>query len=511
MKILLVNPRFPPSLWDYSYCRDITGIAFPFPPLALATVAALTPREHEVAICDENVRAVRFDTDADVIGITGYSPQKDRVYELADEFRKRGKIVAIGGPLVDRSNVGECTRHADVVFLGEAEYTWPAFLRDIRSEAIKPVYEQAAFVDLSDSPAPRFELLELSTYSAAIIETSRGCPHSCEFCEIPIRLGRGSRTKAVDQVMAEIRRLHALGVDSIFIIDDNFLGNRPRAVALITRIREFVRSADGRLSFSCQFTIDVAQDGEILSLLREANFRRVFIGIETPRQSTLTMVKKRQNTQIDLLEAVQRIQAHHIIVWGAFIVGFDNDDTDIFQEQMDFIQASAIPIAMIGILQALPGTPLHERVKREGRLKDEAAGGIRGPASLLTTSNIKPLHMSAEELAAGFRTLVTSLYDDGNFADRLIAAIKLGKKSRSAGRVSIRQTELRILRRLFRHYLLTTDFRRMFMFLRVIIQTILHNPRDLETTFMHLIVYKHMKQFYREGTSASPPARSGGR
>ncbi len=508
MKILLVNPRFPPSLWDYSCCRDITGNAFPFPPLSLATIAALTPPEHDVAICDENICAVDFDTDADAVGLTGYSSQKDRVYQLADEFRRRGKMVAIGGPLVERSTVGECAGHADAVFLGEAECTWPAFIRDIRLRTVRAVYEQSGFVDLSDSPAPRFDLLDLRNYSSAIIETSRGCPHSCEFCEIPVRLGRKPRTKSADQVMTEIRRLYALGVDSIFIIDDNFLGDRPRAVTLVTRIREFVRSVGDRISFSCQFTIDMAQDENLLSLLREANFRRVFIGIETPRQSTLTMAGKRQNTQIDLLDAVRRIQSHHMIVWGAFIVGFDDDDTEIFQEQLDFIQASSIPIAMVGILQALPGTPLYERVQRQGRLKDDAAGGIRGSANLLATSNIKPLHMTDEDLAAGFRYLVTSLYDDDNFAERLIGAVRLGKKSRSTVRAKIHQTELRILRRLFRYYLLTTDPRRMFMFLRVVFETLLHNPRCLETVFMHLIVYKHMKQFYGEGTSAIPLARS---
>lgn len=274
---------------------------------------------------------------------------------------------------------------------------------------------------------------------------------------------------------------------------------------LITRIQQFVRSIDYRLSFSCQFTINVAQDENILCLLREANFKRVFIGIETPRQSTLAMAKKGQNTQIDLLDAVRRVQAHNIIVWGAFIVGFDDDDLDIFKEQLDFIQASSIPIAMVGILQALPGTPLHERVKREGRLKDDAAGGIRGPASLLTSSNIKPLHMTDEELANGFRYLVTSLYRYDNFAERLIHAVRLGKNGRSKGSTQVRMTELRVLRRLFRYYLLTADFRRMFMFLRVVIQTLLHNPRYLGTVFMHLIVYKHVKLFYEECTSAIPP------
>jgi radical SAM superfamily enzyme YgiQ (UPF0313 family) len=500
MKIYLVNPRFPLSLWDLSLCRDLDGSAFPFPPLSLATLAALTPRKHEVVVCDENVRPIDLDADADIIGITGYSIQKERVFELADAFRKRGKKVAIGGPFVQRANVEECSGHADAVFLGEAEYTWPAFLRDLQLNATMPVYAQEKFVDMSDSPAPRFDLLELSAYSTAIIETSRGCPHSCEFCEIPVRLGKGSRAKSQEQVMTEIRRLYDRGADSIFIIDDNFLGNRSRAVPLITEIRDFVRSVDYRLSFSCQFTIDTARDEALLSLLREANFRRVFIGIETPRQASLAMAKKRQNTNMDLLDAVRRIQTHNIIVWGAFIVGFDSDDTAVFQEQLDFIQTAAIPVAMVGILQALPGTPLHERITREGRLKENEAGGIRGAAKELTYTNIRPLHMTEAELAQGFRYLVSNLYDYDRFAERMIHATALGKKRGLINRTRIGKKAAVTMLRLLRYYLFTVDLRRIRMFVRLIAQTLIRNPQYLEAVLMHLVVYKHLKLFYEEGT-----------
>ncbi|MCX5717657.1 MAG: radical SAM protein, partial [Nitrospirae bacterium] len=343
MKICLINPCFPLSLWDFSYSRDIDGNIFPFPPLALATLAALTPGEYEVVICDENVKPVDFDTEADIVGITGYHIQKERVYQIADSFRSKGKTVAIGGPLVQKSNLDECTEHADIVFLGEAEYTWPSFIRDFQSGNAQPLYAQDGFVDLVASPAPRFELLELSVYSTAIIETSRGCPHSCEFCEIPIRLGKRPRNKSVEQVMTEIRSLYALGTDSIFIIDDNFFGNRKRALALLAEIERFVKSIDYRVYFSCQFTIDISRDEEILILMNKANFRRVFVGIETPRKLSLTMARKNQNTKVDLLDAVRRIQSNNIIVWGSFIVGFDSDDTNIFNEQLKFIQAASIP------------------------------------------------------------------------------------------------------------------------------------------------------------------------
>ena len=302
--------------------------------------------------------------------------------------------------------------------------------------------------------------------------------------------------------MAEIRALYKLGADSIFIIDDNFFGNRQKAITLLTEIRQFVNSIDYQLFFSCQFTIDVAQELDVLSLLREANFRRVFIGIETPREASLKMMKKRQNTAVNLLDTIHLIMSHNIIVWGAFIVGFDNDDTDIFNEQLEFIQSSSIPVAMVGILQALPGTPLYERMKREGRLRDNEAGGIRGELNQLAHTNITPKQMNDEDLAKGYRYLVRNLYDYDNFGKRMINVVRLAKNYEMRGRTRIHKKEVLILLRLLRYYLLSTEPRRIRMFIRIITETVLHNPQYFATVLMHLIVYKHVKMFYDHGTSA---------
>jgi len=503
MKICLINPRFPLSLWDFSLCQDLAGSKFPFPPLQLVTLAGLTPDEHEVVICDENVKPVALDLDADIIGITGYHIQKERVFQLADIFRSKGKKVAIGGPLVNKSALDDCAAHADAVFLGEAEYTWPAFIRDFQSGGVRPLYAQDGFVDLTVSPAPRFDLLELSEYSTAIIETARGCPHSCEFCEIPVRLGQRPRNKSAQQVMTEIQSLYALGADSIFIIDDNFFGNRKKALELLAGIERFVKSIDYRVYFSCQFTIDISQDEDILSLMNKANFRRVFVGIETPRQSSLTRSRKNQNTNINLLDSVNRIQSRSIIVWGAFIVGFDADDKNIFDEQFRFIQEASIPVAMVGILQAIPGTPLYARIKQEGRLRDDNAGGIRGAADRLIQTNITPLNMSPEELAGGYSHLVRDLYSYNNFAGRLISAVKLGQKNGLKGKTHTGKKGPATLFRLLRHYVLSIDLRRVYMFMQIIFQTLLHNPQYLYTALMHLVVYKHLKQFYEQETHTS--------
>jgi hypothetical protein len=213
------------------------------------------------------------------------------------------------------------------------------------------------------------------------------------------------------------------------------------------------------------------------------------------------MAGKNQNTNVGLPDAVRRIQSNNIIVWGAFIVGFDSDDTNIFNEQLRFIQAAAIPVAMVGILQAIPGTPLYERIRKEGRLIDDEAGGIRGKASSLIHTNITPLNMSLKELAEGYGYLVRNLYSYDNFAERLINAVKLGKKHGIKGRTKISKKGILTLLRLFNYYVLSTDLRRIYMFLRIIAQTLLHNPQHVQTVLMHLVVYKHLKLFYEQGTS----------
>jgi radical SAM superfamily enzyme YgiQ (UPF0313 family) len=317
MRILLVNPKFPPSLWDFAGSRDLDGSRYCHPPLALPTVAALTPRPHEVRCVDENVEEVDLDTPADVVGITGYYIQRERLFALADAFRARGRRVCIGGAIVDESTLDDCLAHADHVFRGEAEYTWPRFLDDLGAGRAERIYRQAELVDMRDSPLPRFELLKLERYATTTIETSRGCPYSCEFCEIPSRLGKSARTKSVEQVMAEVRALHRLGADSIFVVDDHFVGNRRHALAVLEALARFVRDVEYRVALSCQFTINLARDDELLRAMHAANIRRVFVGLETPRRESLLEVRKKQN----VVDNVRRVQAYNIVVWAGLIVG----------------------------------------------------------------------------------------------------------------------------------------------------------------------------------------------
>jgi radical SAM superfamily enzyme YgiQ (UPF0313 family) len=506
VKILLVNPVFPPSLWDFSLCRDLEGTAYTHPPLALPTLAALTPRAHDVSLCDENVEHVDLGAEADLVGITGYYIQRRRVYELADAFRARGKRVAIGGPLVEASTIDEVARHADHVFQGEAEYTWPRFVSELVLGHPAARYVQRELVDMRDSPPPRYDLLRRGAYSTATIETSRGCPMACEFCEIPSRLGQKARSKSLEQVMAEVRAHHALGADSIFFIDDHFVGNRGHTKRLLEELARFVRSIDYGMYFTCQFTINLARDREMLELLYAANFRRVFVGIETPRKASLLSVKKKQNVVGDLVENVRILQSYNIMVWAGMVVGFDTDDPAIFDEQQAFLEEAGIPVVMSGLLQAIPGTPLHARVAREGRLRDTEMAGVRGTYDALLVSNIAPRGMSDAELVSGYQRMLRELYDYEPFSARLLASLRRGERTvAKPKRSSPSPKKLAILARMVRFYLASRDAARRRMFLRVVGETLRHRPEEIETALMHLVVYKHLRLFYDEVISLPMP------
>ncbi|MCC6749935.1 MAG: radical SAM protein [Deltaproteobacteria bacterium] len=523
MKILLVNPAFPPSLWDFEHCRDLDGSRYAHPPLSLPTLAALTPPGHAVRLLDENVGLVDLDADAALVGLTGYWMQRERVFELADAFRARGRTVALGGPLVEESTLEECARHADVVFLGEAELTWPRFLRELEAGTAGAVYRQEEFVDLADSPLPRFELLDRRAYSTATIETSRGCPMTCEFCEIPTRLGRRPRTKSIPQVLAEVRALHALGADSIFFVDDNFVGDRRRAKALLEELARFARSIGYAIDFSCQITIDAAKDEALLELLYAANIRRVFVGLESPRPASLKEAGKRQNLATEVQENIRRLQERNIAVWAGMIVGFDHDDAGIFDEHLRFLAEAGVPVVMSGLLQAIPGTPLYRRMEAAGRLREVEMAGVRGRLAAAVTTNIVPRGLTDEELRSGYLKMLRALYDEEAYGDRLLTALRRSRRptqpkrgakvATTAGTTAgakLGPERRAILGRILKHYLLTRDARRRRLFLRVVLETLRHAPAQLESALFHLVVYKHLRHFH-ERLSAQLPREEPGR
>jgi len=490
VKIHLVTPRNPPSFWTYDRILPTLGKRCIFPNLSMPTVAGLTPPEHEVTLCDENVREVDFDVDADLIGITGYIIHAPRIRELAREFRRRGHRVVIGGPFA--TLCPERVRElCDVLFIGEAEETWPEFLADLERGRFRSEYREAGKPDLSRAPMPRFDLLDVDRYHALTIQFGRGCPFRCEFCDIIVMYGRRPRTKTPEQVLAEIAACHRLGANQVFIVDDNFIGDRNRAKAVLRAIAGWSEAHGHPIAFNTEVSLNVASDPELLELLRRARFTTVFVGIESPRVASLEETRKTQNTRGDLLESVRRIQAFGIQVQAGMIVGFDHDDPTIFEEQLRFVQEAAIPVSMTGMLQALPGTPLHQRVEREGRLLAESTG------DQFVFSNIVPRSMTREELYRGYRELLRRLYDYDLYRER-VAAFLARRGAQVAKGARTTRRELALLLRILRDTVLRADPRRAIFTLRLLGGTLLRRPAAFRDAVSFAVTHKALYEYMEE-------------
>lgn len=424
-RLVLINPRFCESFWSFKWAVDevLPGKRAVNPPLGLATLAALCPPEWEITIVDENIEPVPMAPQADIIGVCGMQVQFARQRELLEFYRSRGYFVVAGGSYASLCPERFSTL-ADSVVAGEAEYLWPQFCRDFERGRPLALYHETGTVALADSPAPRFDLLKLEYYTTATLQFSRGCPFRCEFCDIIVMFGRKPRCKTLPQVERELDALRARNVHNAFFVDDNLIGHKAMAKDLLRFLRDYQARHGYRFNFGTEASINMAQDPELLTLFREANFTWVFIGIESPDEATLRATRKTQNIHEDPLTALRRIYAHGIDVLAGFIVGFDNDTLATFQRQYRFIVASGIQAAMVGLLTALPRTPLYERVKREGRLIEGAEHGD----NTKPRTNIVPRHMAYDEMVAAYMALYRKLTGDRAIAQRVRNKLRyLGK------------------------------------------------------------------------------------
>ncbi len=413
MKIYLINPAMKNCFYSLSEAAEITHKPGFIPNLALPTLAALTPDDVEVEVCDETVEPVDLDKSCDLVGITGYVSQAERMLELARLFRERGRTVAIGGPYASLSP-GRVRPYADILFTGEAERTWPAFLEDFRRGEHRDAYHEAEKPDLASSPAPRIEVLKEGAYISGVIQTSRGCPFECEFCDVIVYLGRKMRHKPVEHILAEADALYERGYRSIFLSDDNFTAQRKKAKAILTALGKWnAEKGNDPVLFSTQLSVDAARDEELLTLCADAGLRVAFIGIETPNKAALQEFKKRQNMGTDLLQDLRTIQSHGLAVLAGMIVGFDHDTPDVFRDQFDFLQASCMPICAPGMLNAPEGTPLEARLMAEGRL-------ATARDDFYVETNIIPKQMTREQLRHGLLWLLNRLYHPGHFLERVL-------------------------------------------------------------------------------------------
>lgn len=462
MRLLLINPRFPESFWSFKWALTeiLPKTRALNPPLGLATLAALCPDHWQVEIIDENIESIPLEPEADIVGVCGMGVQFPRQSELLAYYRQRGYRVVAGGSYASLCPE-KYTALADSVIAGEAEYIWPQFCRDCERGAAKALYRETGTVDLAHSPTPRFDLLALERYSSATLQFSRGCPFRCDFCDIIVMFGRKPRVKGLAQVERELDALHRAGSSRIFFVDDNLIGHRPRAKELLRFIADYQRKHGFPFSFGTEASLDLAGDTELLALFRAAGFAWVFIGIESPDPASLAETHKTQNLKADMLESLARIHAHGLEVLGGFIVGFDNDTAETFELQYDFIMASGIQTAMVGLLTALPRTPLHARLAREGRLRESEAGvDNTGPAT-----NVAPKRMAYEEMIAAYTRLYRRLLSDRGIAGRIRSKTRYFRPSPAQARYSLRDG-LGILRKLFVKGILPGGPWRMLQFLR---------------------------------------------
>ena len=419
MKILLVNPEFPETYWSFRYALPFEGKRSVFPPLGLLTVSSLLPRSCERRLVDLNIERLKTSQLewADMIFVTGMLAQKESLHEVAARAKKLGKRIVLGGPYVT-STIEELPA-ADHIFQGEAETTLPQFFEDLERGDAKRIYKAAQRPPLSLTPIPDFGLVNLKRYSCMSVQYSRGCPFSCEFCDIIEIYGRIPRTKSNQQMLSEFEALKQLGWRGpLFIVDDNFIGNKKNVRQLMPDLIAWQKRNGMPFSLLTEASVNLADDDDLLTNMREAGFRRVFLGIETPVEESLKEAQKSQNRG-DLLSSVRKIQNHGMEVMAGFIVGFDNDPEDIFERQIEFIRESAIPMAMVGMLNALPDTQLWKRLEREGRLLGNDATGNNTLSSL----NFIP-RMDAEKLQAGYQRIMRTIYKPSEYYRRALDSLQ---------------------------------------------------------------------------------------
>ncbi len=419
MRVLLLYPLFPKSFWSFDKALELIGRKVSLPPLGMITVAAILPQAWEFRLVDRNVR---FETEADwawadLVIISGMIVQKPDMLHLIREAKRRGKPVAAGGPYV--TSVPDAAQKAGVDFLvlDEGEITLPLLVEALERGETSGVFRAwGEKPDVSTTPIPRFDLLDLEAYLEMSVQFSRGCPFQCEFCDIIVLYGRKPRTKTPEQLIAELQALYDLGWRrSVFVVDDNFIGNKRNVKLMLRELQPWMAARGYPFRLSTEASIDLAQDQELLELMVAANFTSVFLGIETPDTDSLSLTQKFQNMRNPLVESVQIINRAGLSVMAGFILGFDGEKPGAGDRIIEFVEATAIPKAMFGILQALPNTALWKRLQKEGRLLE---GSQETYGHQMTLTNFIPTR-PPEELAREYVRCFWELYEPSRYLSRV--------------------------------------------------------------------------------------------
>lgn len=499
-KIYLVAPRHPNNFWSMQGTADLLGAKTLMPNSALATLMALTPPEVNVEyqLADENISPVDLKKECDLVVITGGTLHSSRIIELCRAFISSGRPVALGGTFAS-IETDQCANLADFLFIGEAEYTWPQFLEDWAMGKARNIYHQKTHINLKDSPAPDWSLINVGDYVNISVQTSRGCPNQCDFCDVIQYVGRKYRTKSVEQVMTEIRNAHDIGARTVFFSDDNFLGNKAFTQSLLTRLIRWNTKQTRPLSFSTQITVHVADDPKLLRLFADARFSVLFLGVETTREESLDEVHKSQNYEFDLSQRIRNISQYGIVPFIGLIVGFDHDDASVFAELDHFLKSTASPIAGISLLNAPRNTTLYHRLKKEGRLSEETFSG-----EWQLHTNVVPKLLDKDELQRLYVRFFQDIYQPAAFEKRFLDWLKgvsyyntdyLNK------RPDIRKLKFGLL--IFRQYLFTRDKEMKRLFWGMLIKTWRINPRLVKRFFTVITQYHHFRNFVRKDLTIS--------
>ncbi len=470
MKALMVYPEFPDTFWSFKHVLPFLGKRSAYPPLGMLTVAALLPSSWQRRVVDMNVYPLK-DSDidwADVVLVSGMMVQGPSIRNVIRRSKERGRRTVVGGPIASTNdaNIAE----ADHIVEGEAEELIPTLAEDIEAGSPRPRYKARELPDLTRVPLPELDRVDMSKYGAMAVQFSRGCPFTCEFCDIIEIYGRRPRTKTPEQVCAELDQIYGLGWRGrVFLVDDNFIGNKKNVKLLLPELVRWNRDHRFAFSFLTEASLNLAEDQELLELMHAANFNSVFMGIETPVVESLKETTKFQNLRRDLLESVKLVQAYGMEVMAGFIVGFDHDPPDVFDRQIQFIRDAAIPVSMVGLLTALPNTQLWRRLKTEGRLIRESLGN-----NTLLDLNFIP-RMDTKELIEGYRRILETIYRPQEYFDRVQEFLShLG----SAARTPVSFTDLMTVARSVWRQGLISNYKKEYW--KFIVQTLREHREHLD-------------------------------